>query len=152
MVGSIAPTQATLDSAPGHTMPGVDSQLEHEQHFASMLQNAPIERLNAQPAGGGNDIISAAASRLDGIAQGLRADPVTAVQEVGRGVLLAGDPASASPPAAGGAPDSHASMHDEVNRLLVHYRSMVSFEIEAQCAATSSNTTTKTFNQLMRGS
>jgi hypothetical protein len=152
MVSSIAPPQADLGSMPGNGMPGIDSQLQHEQQFASLLRSTPIERLDAQPAAAGDDIVSAAASRLDAIAQNLRPEPVTDVQAVGRGALLAGDPASASPPAAGVTPDSHTSLRDEVNGLLDDYRRTVSFSIQAQVTATGSTTTTKTFNQLMRGS
>jgi hypothetical protein len=149
MMNSIAPPTGAAPLTE-YAAPGNESQ--HEQHFASLMANEQTERFDAQPAAGREDIVSAAVSRLDGIAQGLRADPATEAQTVGRGgALLAGDPASASPPAPDVTPSSSTPLHDEVSGLIAHYGRMVSFQIKAQLTATASNSTQKTFNQLLRG-
>jgi hypothetical protein len=153
MVSSITPPQTVLfDSAPADGALYGARDLQHEQQFAALLQNAPTERLDAQPAPAKSEILSSAANRLDEIARGLRADPVIEAQDLRNNPLIPGDPASASPPAAAVPSGAHTSLTDETGIVLENYRHLVTFSIRAQVATTGSTTTTKTFNQLMKGS
>jgi hypothetical protein len=153
MLSPVMPPQvASLSPAAGDGAPVGTDQLRHEQEFAAALQqNAPTERIDAQPAPAGNEMMSTMVNRLDDIYRNLRVDPVTEAHEARLGPLVAGDPASVPSPEPPAPPDSHASLVEVAYGLLDNYRHMVAFQIQAEMVSSCSTASTKTFNGLLKG-
>jgi len=141
--------QAQLGDLPG----GAADPLQHEQAFADAVQRSQaVEQMDAQPALTRNGVMSGMTERLDAIASHLRVDssnPTEIAQQ--QQALFSGDPASASPPQPLAAkPDE--SVHDLMQKAMDNYRSTIVYSVEAQVATNGSSTSTKTFNNLLKGS
>ena len=149
---SAQPDPTSLAQAQQSIQPSVGASAEHEQDFAAALERSPpLEQVDRQAASLGNSMMSTMTHRLDTIASGLRADPATDANEARRQVLFSGDPASA-PPDQDAAPKSQKSLSAALDGALDSYRSSIVFSVEAQVASTGSTSSTKTFNDLMKGS
>lgn len=140
--GGMSPTSAHNTS--------VDAQ--HAQAFADAVQRSqPVQQMDAQPALSGNGFMSNMTQRLDSIASNLRVDPSAQADMASQQALFAGDPASAAPPQSLAArpPEDISAL---TQKALENYRSTVVYSVEAQVATNGSSTSTKTFNNLLKGS
>jgi len=141
--------QAQFEDPPGS---GADT-LQHEQAFADAVQRSQaVEQMDAQPALTNNGVMSGMTDRLDAIASHLRvdsSDPADITQQ--QQALFSGDPASASPPQHLAASQDE-SVHDLMQKAMDNYRSTIVYSVEAQVATNGSSTSTKTFNNLLKGS
>ncbi|WP_036049720.1 hypothetical protein [Bradyrhizobium sp. Tv2a-2] len=152
MLNSVTPPQAALES-PASGSGGLDGadQLRHEQEFAALQRAFATEQLDAQPASPGNGMMSAVEKRLDDISSSFRVDPTKESEAAGRGPLVAGDPA-AIPSSDAAASSKDVSFSVVIAQAIKDFRVTAAFEIQAHVVATSTNTSTKTFSQLLKGS
>lgn len=143
--------QATTGLSPtGANTPAAD--LQHEQAFADAMQRTQgIQQIDAQPALTSNGFMSNMTQRLDSIASQMRVDPSGQADIAQQQALFSGDPASAPAPQnlAAKPPED---LHELTQKALETYRSTVVYSVEAQVATNGSSTSTKTFNNLMKGS
>jgi hypothetical protein len=137
MIASTIPIQTTFDL--GVSGDAGNAHLQ-EQDFTRLLERSPPERIDATPAPVNDGVVAAAAGHLDAISRGL---------SVNAAVPLHGDVAPAAHPAAA---VGKVELHGEIDQLLDGYSHLVAFSIKAQVTATGASSTTKTANQLMRGS
>ena len=125
---------------------------QHQQDFADAVQRSnSVQQLDAQPASSDSGMMSSITHRLDNIALGLRADPSAQSDAARQHVLFPGDPASA-PLSEAVHPKPQQSLTDALDRALDSYRNSVVFSVQAEVASTGSTSSTKTFNELMKGS
>lgn len=155
-IGLSMPDPSTLQQAQQGVQPGgalnQGGMAQHEQAFADALQRSqPVQQMDAQPALTGNGFMSNMTQRLDAVASNLRIEPARETDIMHQQALFSGDPASAK-----GTQDIAAkpseSVHDLMERALDNYRSTIVYSVEAQVATNGSSTSTKTFNDLMKGS
>jgi len=140
--------QAQLEDLPG----GGTNSLQHEQAFADAVQRSQaVEQVDAQPAVISNGVMSGMTDRLDAIASHLRVDSSNPTDITQQQALFSGDPASASPPQHL-ATRQDESVHDLMQKAMDNYRSTIVYSVEAQVATNGSSTSTKTFNNLLKGS
>ncbi len=155
-VGLSMPDPSTLQQAQQSVQPsgatGQDTAAQHEQAFADAVQRSqPVQQMDAQPALTGNSFMSAMTQRLDAVASNLRIEPTGEADIAHQQALFSGDPASAKAAQDAAAKPSE-SVHDLMQRALDNYRSTIVYSVEAQVATNGSSTSTKTFNDLMKGS
>ncbi|MGI4801501.1 MAG: hypothetical protein ACRYG8_47240 [Janthinobacterium lividum] len=128
------------------------SDAQHEQAFADAVQRSQaVQQMDAQPALTGDGFMSGMTQRLDAIASNLRVDPSGQTETAQQQSLFSGDPASAPGPqnmAAKPPEDLHALTQKALNV----YRETIIYSVQAQVATNGSSTSTKTFNDLMKGS
>lgn len=136
----------------GNAAPGANDAMQHEQAFADAMQRSqPVQQMDAQPALTSNGFMSGMTDRLDAIASGLRVDSTGQADIAQQQTLFSGDPASAAPPTDLGAKPAE-SMHDLLQKAMDNYRSTIVYSVEAQVATNGSSTSTKTFDNLLKGS
>jgi hypothetical protein len=158
MIGSVAPIPAaSAVNDPGQTISDGGTQLSHEHEFAAAMERGvSTEHADVRSAPAGDGMMPAMIHRLDDISKALSTEPVVASQDVRRDHLDAGDPVStfaSTPPSADSSKVSpgYEALEAEVNQVLENYGKMVGFSIRAQAIQTSAETTSRTFNQLMKG-
>lgn len=126
--------------------------MQHEQAFADAVQRSqPVQQMDAQPALNSNGFMSGMTERLDSIASSLRVDPSSQTDMTQQQALFSGDPASASAPQDLAAKPAE-SVHELMQKAMDNYRSTIVYSVEAQVATNGSSTSTKTFNNLLKGS
>ncbi|MCQ8239620.1 hypothetical protein [Rhizosaccharibacter radicis] len=141
--------QGTQGMQPGTGAPGADPA--HEQAFLDAVQrSAPVQQIDAQPALASNGFMSNMTQRLDSIASHLQVDPSNRTDRMENNILFSGDPAVA--PATGHAAQPPQDLGELTQKALDNYRSTMVFSVEAQVATNGSSTSTKTFNNLLKGS
>lgn len=155
-VGMSMPDPSALQQSQAGSVPGgpgdgaVDAH--HEQAFADAIQRSQaVQQMDAEPALTGNGFMSGMTQRLDSIASNMQVDPSAKVDIAERQALFSGDPASAPAPQnlAAKPPED---LHQLTQKALDVYRDTIAYSVEAQVATNGSSTSTKTFNDLMKGS
>ncbi len=153
-IGMSMPDPSALQQVQQSVQPGsaVDQAAQHEQAFADAVQRSqPVQQMDAQPALTGNGFMSSMTQRLDAVASNLRIEPANEADVARQQALFSGDPAYAQA-AQNAAAKPADSVHDLMQKALDNYRSTIVYSVEAQVATNGSSTSTKTFNDLMKGS